>query len=123
MLTGLLAVASAVMAVLHGAGRVAEPLPPAHGVGAPVGWVDDWWWICVHAAVIVLCLAAVVGGRVAAGIWAGCLSTVTWATWAVTAWMWAQDTVPPTSLVGPMLAAAVAAPLSAVTAWAWSDRD
>lgn len=122
-LTALVAWAHALMAALHICGRVAPAVLPAHGLTQPVALVDDRWWIGAHMVAAGVLVTAALRPGYRAGVAGASLSVAVWTVWSVLDLAWSIDTRPPVSLVAPALGLCVCAPLSALTAAAWSEHD
>lgn len=122
-ITVLLAWTHALMLALHLAGRAAPAILPVHGLVQPVALVDDWWWIGVHGAAMIVLVGAAIRPSHLWGIVGASMSTAAWGVWSALDLAWSMDTRPPASLVAPMLGLLVCTPLAVLTAAAWSEHD
>lgn len=121
-LTVAVAAGHAAMIPLHMVGRAAPAIPPTHPSPA-IAQVSAVWWVAVHAVTVALLGGAVVSRRWWLGMLGGALSAVVWLSWALLLLVWSLDTVPPVSLVAPVLILATVAPVSGVVFAAWTERD
>jgi hypothetical protein len=122
-LTCLLMIAQAVMMWLQWAGRAAPSLAPRSPGVWPGVWADQWWWVICHGVSIgLLAWGLASRRRVLPGLIGCWLSVASWLVWGVSDLAWSLDTRPPVSLVAPLLALVVCAPLSVITARMWSVR-
>ncbi|GAB3622592.1 hypothetical protein GCM10027418_06740 [Mariniluteicoccus endophyticus] len=114
------------MAVLHVVGRAVPAVPPLDAPLQIVGFVRHaglvhWaWWHLVAAAAIVA--ARSIRSSRACSI-ASSLSAMVWIAWGVLITAWAWWSVPPTSLVAPLLIAVLAVPTALTVSGAWIDRE
>lgn len=120
-LTVVLACAHVGMVLLHLIDRAAPAIAPRAGLPGVIGVVDEWWWVVAHTSAAVLLSLGVVFGSWRLGVWGACFGGSTWAIWMILLLAWSLNTVPPVSLVAPLLGLVVVVPLSVVLAVAWSE--
>lgn len=124
-LTVVLAVAHAVMAILHLVRRAAPAILPD---GLPawldsiVRGADNHFWIVAHLAAGAALATAGIARRIPLSL-ACYLSSTVWVSWCALTLIWSLHTYPPVSLAGPVMVAILTVPTSQIVASAWVERE